>query len=410
MSLKSSDPKVAKLIEAEENRQQNVLEMIPSENITSAEVREALGSVFNDKYAEGKPHARYYGGNQIIDKIEDLAVERLLKIFKLSSTKWHANVQPYSGSPANIAVYSAFLKFGDKIMGMRLDQGGHITHGLPISLVGKAYNFISYGVDRQTEKLNYDEIADIAKKEKPKMIVCGYTAYSRIIDFKKFAEIARSVDAYLFADIAHIAGLIVGNVHPTCFPYADVVSSTTHKTLRGPRGGFIITRKEYAEQVDKAVFPGCQGGPHEHQIAAAAVCFGEAMDPDFRTYAKQIVKNAKALAKALQKLGLRIVSGGTDNHLMLVDLRSLNLTGKQAQLMLEEVGIVVNKNTIPYDHEKPFVGSGIRIGTPAVTTRGMKEKEMEKIAELIYDCLAKKESKEKIKKEVLALCKKFPLK
>ncbi len=410
MSLESSDPKVAKLVEAEENRQQNVLEMIPSENITSSEVREALGSVFNDKYAEGKPHARYYGGNQIIDKVEDLAVERLLKIFKLSPAKWHANVQPYSGSPANIAVYSAFLEFGDKILGMKLDQGGHISHGLPISLVGRAYNFVSYGVDPKSEKLDYDEIAKITKKEKPKMIVCGYTAYSRIIDFKKFAEIAHSVGAYLFADIAHIAGLIVGGAHPTCFPYADVVSSTTHKTLRGPRGGFIITRKEYADQVDRAVFPGCQGGPHEHQIAAAAVCFAEAMDPDFKNYAKQIVKNAKVLAKALQKFGLRIVSGGTDNHLMLVDLRSLNLTGKQAQILLEEVGIVVNKNTIPNDPEKPFVGSGIRIGTPALTTRGMKEKEMEKIAELIYDCLAKKESKEKIKKEVLALCKKFSLK
>ena len=410
MSLKSSDPKVAKLVEAEENRQQNVLEMIPSENITSPEVREALGSVFNDKYAEGKPHARYYGGNQIIDQIEDLAVERLLKIFKLSPTKWHANVQPYSGSPANYEIYFAFLEFGDKVMGMRLDQGGHITHGLPIGFSGKAYNFVAYGVDPKTEMLDYKEIAKLAQKEKPKMIVCGYTAYSRIIDFKKFGEIAKSVGALLFADISHIAGLVVGGVHPSPFPYADIVMTTTHKTLRGPRGAVIITRKEFADKIDRAVFPGMQGGPHEHQIAAAAVCFGEAMDPDFRTYAKQIVKNAKALAKALQKLGLRIVSGGTDNHLMLVDLRSLNLTGKQAQLMLEEVGIVVNKNTIPYDQEKPFVGSGIRIGTPAVTTRGMKEKEMEKIAELIVATLKQEKQKEKLEKEVINLCKKFSVK
>lgn len=410
MSLKSNDPKVAKLIAAEEDRQENVLELIPSENITSAEVREALGSVFNDKYAEGKPHARYYGGNKIIDQIEDLAIERVLKIFKLSPQKWHANVQPYSGTPANIAVYFAFLEFGDKIMGMRLDQGGHISHGLPISLVGKAYNFVAYGVDPATERLDYDEIAKIAKREKPKMIVCGATAYSRIIDFKKFGEIAKSVDALLFADIAHIAGLIVGGVHPSCFPYADVVTTTTHKTLRGPRGGVIITRKEFADRVDRAVFPGSQGGPHEHQIASKAVCFAEAMDPEFKVYAKQIVKNAKALARDLQKLGLRIVSGGTDNHLMLVDLRPIKMTGKQAQIMLEEVGIIVNKNTIPNDPEKPFIGSGIRIGTPAITTRGMKEKEMEKIAELIYATLQQETPKEKIKKEVLKLCQKFPIK
>ncbi len=410
MSLKSNDPKVAKLIAAEEDRQENVLELIPSENITSAEVREALGSVFNDKYAEGKPHARYYGGNKIIDKIEDLAIERVLKIFKLTPAKWHANVQPYSGTPANIAVYFAFLEFGDKIMGMRLDQGGHISHGLPISLVGKAYNFVAYGVDPESETLDYDEIAKIAKREKPKMIVCGATAYSRIIDFKKFGEIAKSVGALLFADIAHIAGLIVGGVHPSCFPYADVVTTTTHKTLRGPRGGIIITRKEFAEQVDRAVFPGSQGGPHEHQIASKAVCFAEAMDPDFKVYTRQIVKNAKALAKALQKLGLRIVSGGTDNHLMLVDLRSIKIKGKEAQNMLEEVGIVVNKNTIPNDPEKPFIGSGIRVGTPTLTTRGMKEKEMAKVAELIYVTLKQEMPKEKIKKEVSRLCQKFPIK
>jgi len=409
MSLKSSDLKVARLIVAEENRQENVLELIPSENISSREVREALGSVFNDKYAEGKPHARYYGGNKIIDQIEDLAVERVLKLFKLTPAKWHANVQPYSGTSANIAVYFAFLKFGDKIMGMRLDQGGHISHGLPMSLVGQAYNFITYGVDPKTEMLDYDEIAKMARREKPKMIVCGYTAYSRIIDFKKFAAIAKSVGALLFADISHIAGLIVGGVHPSCFPYADVVTTTTHKTLRGPRGGVIITRKEFAEQVDRAVFPGVQGGPHEHQIAAKAVCFAEAMDPDFKIYAKQVVKNAKALAKTLQKLGLRIVSGGTDNHLMVVDLRSLKINGQEGQNILEEVGIVVNKNTIPNDPQKPFIGSGIRLGTPAITTRGMKEKEMIKIAELIYQALTKKEKAETIKKKVIKLCRQFPI-
>ncbi len=410
MSIKTSDPKVAKIIASEEKRQREELELIPSENCTSPEVREALGSIFNDKYAEGKPHARYYGGNKIIDRIEDLAVERLLKIFKLDPEKWHANVQPYSGSPANIAVYSAFLEFGDKILGMKLDQGGHISHGLPISLVGKTYNFVSYGVDPKTEMLDYEEIAKIAKKEKPKMIVCGATAYSRIIDFRKFSEIAKSINAILFADIAHIAGLIVGGVHPTCFPYADVVSSTTHKTLRGPRGAFIITRKEFAEKVDRAVFPGCQGGPHEHQIASAAVCFGEAMDPEFKTYSRQIVKNAKILAKELQKKGFRIVAGGTDNHLMLLDLRGQEITGKEAQILLEEAGIIVNKNTIPNDPQKPFIGSGIRLGTPAITTRGMKEKEMVIIAGLISETIKKDAVKkpQKIRQEVLKLTKKFP--
>ena len=407
MSIKSSDPKVAKIIQAESKRQQEELELIPSENCTSSEVREALSSVFNDKYAEGKPHARYYGGNEIVDQIEDLAVDRVLKIFKLSSAKWHANVQPYSGTPANIAVYFAFLEFGDKILGMKLDQGGHISHGLPVSLVGKAYNFIAYGVDPATERLDYDEIAKIAKKEKPKMIVCGATAYSRIIDFRKFGEIAKSCGAYLFADIAHIAGLIVGGVHPSCFPHADVVTTTTHKTLRGPRGGVIITRKEFADKVDRAVFPGSQGGPHENQIAAKAVCFGEALDPEFKTYARQIVKNAKTLARELQKRDFRIVTGGTDNHLMLVDLRDHQITGKEAQILLEKAGIIVNKNTIPNDPQKPFIGSGIRLGTPVVTTRGMKEKEMAIIAELIFEVI-KKKNIDKVRRQVLRLTQKFP--
>jgi len=407
MSIKSSDPKVSKIIQAEERRQQEELELIPSENITSAEVREASGSVFNDKYAEGKPHARYYGGQEFVDQIEDLAVERLLKIFKLSPAKWHANVQPYSGSPANIAVYLAFLEFGDKVLGMKLDQGGHITHGLSINFSGRAYNFSSYGVNPKTEILDYNEILKIAKREKPKMIVCGATAYSRIIDFKKFSQIAKSINALLFADISHIAGLIVGGVHPSPFPYADVVMTTTHKTLRGPRGGVIITRKEYADRVDRAVFPGSQGGPHIHQIAAKAVCFGEALDPEFKTYAKQIVKNAKALAKQLQKNGFRIVTGGTDDHLMLVDLRDHKITGKEAQILLEKAGIIVNKSLVPNDTEKPFIGSGIRLGTPAVTTRGMKEKEMVIIADLISDSI-KNQNTAKVRRQVLKLTKKFP--
>ncbi len=409
MSLKSKDPKIYKFIIAEEKRLEETLDLIPSENHTSAEVREALGSALQDKYSEGYPGKRYYAGQIVIDQVEETAKDRALKIFKLPKGKWHANVQPYSGSPANIAVYHAFLEPGDKVLGMRLDQGGHITHGLPISLVGKVYNFSSYGVDPESETIDYEELAKIAKKAKPKMIVCGATAYSRIIDFKKLSEIAKNIGAYLFADISHIAGLVVGGVHPSPFPYADVVMTTTHKTLRGPRGAIIITRKQFADQLDKAVFPGCQGGPHEHQIAAKAVCFGEALDPDFKLYAKQIVKNAKALAKALQKRGFRIVSGGTDNHLMLVDLRNINVTGKEAQLMLEEVGIVVNKNTIPNDPQKPFVGSGIRVGTPALTTRGMKEKEMELVSHLIFQTLTKAESQQKISSQVLKLCRKFPV-
>jgi len=407
MSIKSKDPKVAKIIQAEEKRQQEELELIPSENCTSKEIREALASVFNDKYSEGKPHARYYAGQKYVDEIEDLAVSRALKMFKLSPTKWHVNVQPYSGSPANAAIYLAFLEFGDKVLGMKLDQGGHITHGLPISFSGRAYNFSSYGVDPKTERLNYDEILKIAKREKPKMIVCGATAYSRIIDFKKFSQIAKSVKALLFADISHIAGLIVGGAHPSCFPYADVVMTTTHKTLRGPRGAIIICKKEYADKIDRAVFPGLQGGPHDHMTAAKAVCFGEALDPEFKTHAKQIVKNAKTLAKELQKNGFRIVSGGTDNHLMLVDLRDQKITGKIAQLLLEEAGIIVNKSLVPNDPEKPFVGSGIRLGTPAVTTRGMKEKEMLIIADLILETIKNRKPKI-VRAKVLKLTKKFP--
>lgn len=410
MNLKSQDPKISKLIIAEEERQKNSIDLIASENYSSAAVREATASVLINKYSEGYPGKRYYAGQIYVDEVEEIAKERALKMFRLSPNAWHANVQAYSGSPANAAIYLGLLEFGDKVLGMKLDQGGHITHGLPISFSGRAYNFVSYGVDPKTEMLDYEEIFKIAKKEKPKMIVCGATAYSRIIDFKKFSEIAKKVGAILFADISHIAGLIVGKVHPSPFPHADVVMTTTQKTLRGPRGAIIICKKELGQQIDRAVFPGLQGGPHDNQTAAKAVCFGEALDPDFKTYSRQIVKNAKALARALEKLGLRIVSGGTDNHLMLVDLRPVKLTGKEGQLLLEEVGIICNKNTIPFDPEKPFIGSGIRLGTPAITTREMKEKEMFLIAELIVATLKKEKSKDKIQKEVIKLCRKFPIK
>lgn len=410
MSLQSQDPKIAKLIFAEAKYENETLDLIPSENYASANVREALGSILNNKYSEGYPGKRYYAGEVNIDQIEEIARQRALKMFKLSDKNWHANVQPYSGSPANLAVYSSVLEPGDKIMGMKLDQGGHITHGLPISFPGRIFNFVSYGVNEKTEVLDYDEILKIAKKEKPKMIICGATAYSRTIDFKKFSEIAKKINAYLLADISHIAGLIVGGAHPSPFPYADFVMATTHKTLRGPRGAMIICKAEFASALDRAVFPGLQGGPHDHQVAAEAVCFGEAMESSFKVYAKQIVKNAKALARALQGLGFKIVSNGTDNHLMLVDLRVMEITGKAAQLILEEVGIICNKNTIPFDPAKPFIGSGIRIGTPALTTRGMKENEMNEVANLIADTLMKKQSKANLQKAVLKLCKKFPLK
>lgn len=407
MTLKKEDLKIYNLIKAQEKYQNETLDLIPSENYASPAVREALGSVLTNKYAEGYPHKRYYAGQINIDQVEDIAKERALKLFGFSTNKWHANVQPYSGSPANMEIYFAMLKFGDKVLGMKLDQGGHITHGLPIGFSGTAYKFISYGVDKVTEKLDYDEIMRIALREKPKMIVCGATAYSRTIDFKKFSEIAKKVGAYLLADVSHIAGLIAAKTHPSPFPYADVVMMTTHKTLRGPRGAIIICKNEFAQMIDKAVFPGMQGGPHENQIGATAVCLEEAMQPSFKAYGKQIVKNAKALADELTKLGFRIVSGGTDNHLMLVDLRSIKMTGKVAQEKLEINNIICNKNTIPYDPEKPFIGSGIRVGTPALTTRGMKEKEMKKIAELIAGVLINNKN---VKKEVLALTKKFPIK
>jgi len=417
MNLKTSDPKMAKLIASQAKYEQETLDLIPSENYASSAVREALGSVLTDKYAEGYSHKRYYAGQINIDQVEDLAKERALKMFGLSADKWHVNVQPYSGSPANLEIYFALLKFGDKVLGMKLDQGGHITHGLPIGFSGTAYKFISYGVNPKTEILDYDEILKIARREKPKMIVCGATAYSREINFKIFSDIAKEVGAYLLADISHIAGLIVAGVHPSPFPYADVVMATTHKTLRGPRGAIIICKNKVlpdgealAKKIDRAVFPGMQGGPHENQIGAMAVCFGENLKPAFKNYGSQIIKNARVLSEELTKKGLRIVSGGTDNHLMLVDLRPIKMTGKDAQQKLEEINIICNKNTIPFDPEKPFIGSGIRLGTPALTTRGMKEKDMKNIANLIFITLTSQESPAKIKAEVLKLCRQFPIK
>jgi len=404
--LPESDERIAKLIGREYRRQKEGIELIPSENYVSPSVLEAMGSILTNKYSEGYPHKRYYGGNNVVDDIEDLAIRRAQKLFK---TDYEVNVQPYSGSPANMAVYFGLLEFGDKIMGMRLDQGGHLTHGSPVSFSGRAYNIASYGVNEKTERLDYDEIRKTALKEKPKLIVCGATAYSRVIDFEKFASIAKDSKAILMADISHIAGLVAGGVHPSPFGYADVVTTTTHKTLRGPRSAIIFARSQYMPAINKAVFPGLQGGPHDHITAAKAVCFKEAMSSDFRRYSAQIVKNAQALARELEKYGRRIVSGGTDNHLILVDIRSYKINGKEAQDLLDEVGIAVNKNTIPYDPLPPKIASGIRIGTPALTTRGMKERDMAKVAELIELTLSQKISVKKIQQKVVKFASKFPL-
>lgn len=408
MGLKETDPEVYEAIRNELNRQRYGLELIPSENFTSTAVLEAQGSVLTNKYSEGYPGKRYYGGNQFIDVTETLAIERAKKLFGAE----HANVQPHSGSQANMAAYYAFLEIGDKMMGLSLTHGGHLSQGSPVNFSGKWYKVVPYYLDKETEMLDYDAIRKIAVEEKPKLIQCGYTAYPRIIDFKAFREIADEVGAYFMVDMAHIAGLIAGGAHPSPIPYADVVTSTTHKTLRGPRGAIILCKEKYAQSIDKAVFPGLQGGPLDHVIAAKAVCFKEAMQPSFKEYAKQIVKNAKALADELMKLGFRLVSGGTDNHLMLVDLRSKGMTGKEAQELLDSVGITVNKNTIPYDPQKPFITSGIRLGTPPLTTRGMKEGEMREVAGMIAKVLESKGEAmvlEKVRKQVRELCERFPL-
>ena len=406
--LKEKDPEVYSLVSKELERQRNTINLIASENYAPEEVLEATGSVFTNKYSEGYPFKRYYGGNEHVDMVEDLARERAKELFGVE----HANVQPYSGSIANYAAYFALMETGDKFMGLELSQGGHLTHGSPVNFSGKRYHAVSYKVDKETEQLDYDEIKKQAIEEKPKVIVCGYTAYSRTVHFDRFREIADACGAYLMADIAHIAGLIAGGAHPSPAEYADVITTTTHKTLRGPRGAIIMCKEALAKKIDKAVFPGSQGGPLDHVTAAKAVCFRNAMEPEFREYAQQVVRNAKALAEELQSRGLRLVSGGTDTHLLLVDLSPRGLTGKEGQEALEKAGIIVNKNTIPYDTQKPFVGSGIRLGTPALTTRGMKESEMKEIGQMIARGLDRRGDEivlAKIKEEVKGLCGKFPL-
>ncbi len=412
MKLKKQDPQIAKLIDLETERQKTSLEMIPSENHSSGAVREALGSILTDKYAEGYPGKRYYAGLKYYDILEDLCRDRAKKLFKVP----HANVQPYSGSPANAAVYMAVCEPGDTIMGMSLPMGGHLTHGWKVNFSAKFFNSVQYGVDEKTHLINYDEIEKLAKENKPKLIFVGATAYPRIFDWKRLGDIADSVNAYLVADIAHIAGLVAGGAHPSPVPYVHIISTTTHKTLRGPRGGMImVTQKgldkdpDLAKKVDKAIFPGFQGGPHMHQIAAIAVCLKEASTPAFKKYAKQIVKNAKALAEELKKYDFTLVSGGTDNHLILVDLRNKNIAGPEAQNLLETAGITINKNTIPYDPAPPFKPSGIRMGTPAITTRGMKEKDMKKIAGWINKVISNPKSIKKVRAEIAKFCKKFPL-
>jgi len=404
-NLKKSDPQVMEIIELETKRQREHIELIASENFVTPQVMEAMGSQLTNKYAEGYPRKRYYGGCEYVDMAEDLARDRLKRLFGAE----HANVQPHSGSNANLGVYFAVLKPGDKVLGMNLSQGGHLTHGSPVNISGVYYNFVDYGVDKETEMIDYQQVREIALKEKPKMIVAGASAYPRIIDFKEFREIADEVGAYLMVDMAHIAGLVAAGLHPNPVPYADFVTTTTHKTLRGPRGGAILCKEKYANMIDKAIFPGIQGGPLMHIIAAKAVSFGEALEDSFKEYQKQIVKNAKALADSLIERGFRLVSGGTDNHLILLDVRPKGLTGKKAEELLEAVNVTTNKNTIPFDPESPFVTSGVRIGTPAVTTRGMKEEEMKEIAEIIDLALDEKNDREQVKNKVLELCSRFPL-
>ena len=407
--IKDYDLEVYNAILEEEKRQEEGIELIASENFVSKAVMEAAGSVFTNKYAEGYPERRYYGGCVNADTVEQLAIDRLKKIFVAK----FANVQPHSGSQANMGVYVSLLEAGDKILGMGLSSGGHLTHGYKVNFSGKNYIGIEYGLNPETELLDYDEVRRLAVQEKPKIIVAGASAYSRIIDFKKFREIADEVGAYLMVDMAHIAGLVAAGEHPNPMEYADIVTSTTHKTMRGPRGGIILTNnEEIAKKIDKAIFPGIQGGPLMHIIAAKAVAFKEALLPEFKEYQKQVVKNAKAMADALVKGGLRIVSGGTDNHLMLVDLRPKGVTGKLAEESLEKAGITCNKNAIPNDPEKPFITSGVRLGTPAITARGMKEDESVKIAEMIIKVLENVNDDEKIaevRNEVLRLTEKFPL-
>ncbi|MDD5561037.1 MAG: serine hydroxymethyltransferase [Candidatus Omnitrophica bacterium] len=406
--LKQIDPEIYAAIKKEMQRQDENLELIASENFASLGVLEAQGSVLTNKYAEGYPGRRWYGGCEYVDTAESLAIERAKAIFGAE----HANVQPHSGSQANMAVYFAAIKPGDTVLAMDLAAGGHLTHGHPHNFSGMFYKIVGYGVDRKSETLDYDAILELAKTHKPKMILAGASAYPRTIDFKKFRQIADSVGAYLFVDMAHIAGLVAAGVHPSPVPYAEFVTSTTHKTLRGPRGGFILCRKEFAKKIDSQIFPGIQGGPLMHVVAAKAVAFAEAMTPEFKQYQAQLAENARELAKALEKKGFRIVSGGTDTHLMLVDLNAKNITGSDASRILGQVNITVNKNLIPFDQKSPLVTSGIRLGTAAVSTRKMKEAQMQKIAGLINDALENQADMNKlteIKKETIALARKFPL-
>jgi glycine hydroxymethyltransferase len=406
--IQTQDKEIFGLIKKEEKRQKETIDLIASENYPSKAVREALSSIYVAKYSEGRPFKRYYGGMENVDALETLVEERARKAFQIGE-EWAVNVQPYSGSPANYAIERGLLNLKDKILSVELSHGGHLTHGSPVSLSGMDFTIVHYPMDAKTHQIDYEKVAAIAKKEKPKMIITGYTAYQRSIDFKKFGEIAKSVNAYLMADISHITGLVVGGVHASPFPYADVVMTTTHKSLRGPRGAIIICREELREKIFPKVFPGLQGGPHNHTIAALGIALKEAATPVFRTYAAQIVKNAQALAVSLQEYGFTIVTGGTDNHMMLVDLTNKNIRGKQAQELFESAGIVTNRNTVPYDTNSPFNPSGIRLGTPAATTRGMKEKEMKQIAEWINEVIIDPKKASKIKKEVAAVCKKFPL-
>ena len=408
INLKETDPDIFRAVIAELTRQETHLEMIASENFASLAVMETQGSILTNKYAEGLPGKRYYGGCEHVDVVETIARDRAKTLFGAD----HANVQPHSGAQANMAVFFALLQPGDTIMGMNLAHGGHLSHGAPVNISGKWFNVISYGVDEEKERINYDELERTVLEKKPKLIIAGASAYSRIIDFERIAEIAKKVDAIFMVDMAHIAGLVAAELHPNPVDYADVVTTTTHKTLRGPRGGLILCKSDYAKQIDKAVFPGTQGGPLMHVIAAKAVAFKEAMQPEFRHYQEQVVANAKVMAQILAEKGLRIVSGGTNNHLVLVDLRPMKLTGKVAEHALDECGITVNKNSIPFDTESPFVTSGIRIGMAAVTTRGMVEKEMDLIANMIIDVLSDTENKsvkDDVKLRVLGLTQQFPL-
>lgn len=404
--IKKADSEIADAIQAEMERQNSHLELIASENWVSKAVMAAMGSPLTNKYAEGYPGKRYYGGCQCVDVVEDLARERAKKLFGCD----YANVQPHSGAQANLAVFFAMLEPGDKVMGMNLDHGGHLTHGSPVNISGKYFNIVSYGVNDEGE-IDYDKVREIAVKEKPKMIIAGASAYARIIDFKKFREIADEVGAYLMVDMAHIAGLVAAGLHPSPIPYADVTTTTTHKTLRGPRGGLILCNQEAADKFNfnKAVFPGIQGGPLEHVIAGKAVCFKEALEPEFAEYQKQIIKNAQALSKGLMDRGVKIVSGGTDNHLMLIDLRGEEVTGKELEKRLDAAHITCNKNTVPNDPRSPFVTSGVRLGTPAVTTRGLKEEDMDVIAECIALVLQSEDNIEKVKGMVAELTAKYPL-